>query len=71
MAVGTVVGEDSMHRKPYENRREKAECAIVKNPREKSKARPVGRKRVLTAQVESLREEKTIKWSLVNVWREI
>lgn len=56
-----MVGEDSMHRKPYENRRENAECAIVKNPREKSKARPVGRKRVLTAQVESLREEKTIK----------
>lgn len=42
---------------------------IIKNLRDKSKARPVGRKSILTAQVGSVRREKTRKWLLVNVWK--
>lgn len=42
---------------------------IVKILRDKGKARPVGRKSILTAQVGSLRREETRKWFLVNIWK--
>lgn len=36
---------------------------------EEGKTRPIGRKSILTAQVGSLRREKSSKWLQVNVWK--